>query len=125
MPHSSSPNATFNGIAIGDHAWVSINTTNEIEVHKIPRADGAIIRRRGGGVKTLTVNAWKLRTGALEKRKDIEQFFDQLAGSFGSGIADLIVNGVTYSNCIFQNLSQDAIHNRWSRFTVTFIKSGD
>lgn len=118
-------NATFAGIQIGDHAWLSINTENEVEVHKIPRADGAIIRRRGGGLKTLTVNAWILRTDVLEKRKDIEQYFDQLAGSFGSAVADLIVNGITYSNCIFKSISQDSIHNRWSRFTVTFIRSGD
>ena len=119
------PNATFNGIAIGDHAWVAINTENEIEVHKIPRADGAIIRRRGGGLKTITVNAWIKKTDLLETRSDVEQYFDQLAGAFGSGVADLIVNGETYSNCIFKSLSQDAVHNRWSNFTVTFFKSGD
>lgn len=119
------PNASFNGVIIGDHAWVSINTANEIEVHKIPRADGAIIRRRGGGLKTLTVSAWILRTDALEDRSDIEQYFDQLASAFGSGVADLIVNGEIYSNCLFKTLTQDTIHNRWSRFTVTFLKSGD
>lgn len=119
------PNATFNGIAIGDHAWLSINTANEIEIHKIPRADGAIIRRRGGGVKTMTVNAWIKKVGVSDDRADIEQYFDQLAGAFGSGVADLIVNGETYSDCIFQSISQDAVHNKWSNFTVTFIKSGD
>lgn len=124
MPHTT-PNATFNGIAIGNHAWVSINTQNEVEVHKIPRADGAIIRRRGGGVKTFTVTAWIIKTDTLETRSDIEEFFDQLAGAFGSGLADLIVNGVTYPNCILQNISQDTVHNRWSQFTVTFIQSGD
>ena len=123
MPHI--PNATFNGIGIGDHAWVSISTENEIEVHKIPRADGAIIRRRGGGLKTLVINAWIVKKEALDTRSDIEQFFDQLAGSFGSDVADLIVNGTTYSNCIFKSLTQDAIHNKWANFTVTFIKSGD
>lgn len=121
----SNSNATFNGIAIGEHAWVSINTTNEVEVHKIPRADGVIIRRRGGGVKILTVHAWILRTAALETRSDIEQFFDQLAGAFGSDVADLIVSGETYTNCIFKSIAQDSIHNRWARFNVTFIKSGD
>jgi hypothetical protein len=118
-------NATFNGVAIGDHAWISFNTTNEIEVHKIPRADGAIIRRRGGGLKTITVQAWMKQTDTGEYRKDVEQYFDQLAGAFGSGAADLIVNGVTYSNCFFTALLQDAVHNRWSRFTVTFLRSGD
>ena len=123
MPHI--PNATFNGVGIGDHAWVSFNTANEIEVHKIPRADGAILRRRGGGLKTITVNAWIVKKDVLDTRSNIEEFFDQLAGAFGSGIADLIVNGITYSNCIFQSISQDAIHNKWSNFTVIFLKSGD
>lgn len=123
MPHI--PNATFNGVGIGDHAWVSINTSNEIEVHKIPRADGAIIRRRGGGVKTFTVTAWLVKKDTLETRSDVEEFFDQLGGAFGSGIADLIVNGITYSNCIFQSISQDTVHNKWSQFTVIFIQSGD
>ena len=114
MPHI--PNAKFNGIGIGDHAWVSISTANEVEVHKIPRADGAIIRRRGGGLKTLTVNAWIVEKGEFAPtnfdRKNIEQYFDQLGGAFGSGLADLIVNGETYSNCIFQSISQDTVHNR-------------
>jgi hypothetical protein len=118
-------NATFNGVAIGDHAWVSIGTANEIEVHKIPRADGAILRRRGGGVKTLTVTAWIKKYGIGEERADIEQYFDQLGGAFGSDFADLIVNGVTYSNCLFQNIAPDTVHNKWSRFTVTFLSSGD
>ena len=118
-------NATFNGVGIGDHAWISIQTNNELEVHKIPRADGAIIRRRGGGLKTITVNAWMKRTDVGEYRADVEQYFDQLAGAFGSAGANLVVNGVTYSNCFFQSISQDTVHNRWSEFTVSFIKSGD
>ena len=36
-----------------------------------------------------------LKKELLEKRINIEEFFDQLAGAFGSGIADLIVNGIT------------------------------
>ncbi|HUV84070.1 MAG TPA: hypothetical protein VMV86_00080 [Methanosarcinales archaeon] len=118
-------NASFNGIAIGDHAWVSISTSNELEVHKIPRADGAIIRRRGGGVKNITVNAWVKRTDVGEERADVEQYFDQLASAFGSGAATLIVNGVSYTNCFLQSVSQDETHNRWSRFTVTFLRSGN
>lgn len=119
------PNATFNGIVIGDHAWVSISTENEVEIHKIPRADGVIIRRRGGGLKTLTVIGWIKKTANLETRSDIEQYFDQLAGAFGSDVSDLIVNGETYSNCIFKRISQDTIHNKWANFTIIFIKSGD
>ena len=114
-------NASFNGIAIGDHAWLEVSTENEVEVHKIPRADGAILRRRGGGLKTLTVHAWITRAG----RDDVETYFNGLAGMFTSGVASLVVNGVTYTNCILQSISADSNHNKFSRFTVTFLKSGD
>lgn len=113
-------NATFNSVNIGDHAWVSINTSNEVEVHKIPRADGAIIRRRGGGLKIITVNAWIKKS----TRGEIEQYFDDLAEAFTSDIGDLVVNTRTYSNCILQTITADTIHNNWANFTITFIKSG-
>ena len=113
--------ATFNGIGIGDHAWVAIGTTNEVEIHKIPRADGAILRRRGGGLKTLTVSAWLVSDNKAQN----ETYFNELAGNLTSGVGDLIVHGVTYSNCILKSVSADSSHNDFSRFTVTFLKSGD
>jgi len=114
-------NATFSGIGLGDHAWVEISTSNEVEVHKIPRADGSIIRRRGGGLKTLTVHAWVTK----ENRHEIESYFNGLAGALTSNIANLIVNGVTYTNCILKSISADSTHNNFANFTLTFIKSGD
>lgn len=114
-------NVTFNGVSIGDHGWVEIATSNEVEVHKIPRADGAIIRRRGGGLKTLTVHAWK----KFDNRFEVETYFNGLAGTLSSAVSDLIVNGVTYSNCLLQNVSADSTHNNFARFSITFIKSGD
>jgi len=113
-------NATFNGINLGDHAEVSIDTGNEVEIHKIPRADGAIIRRRGGGLKNLTVTGWIVKS----TRAEIEQFFDQLAASLGSGLASLIINGETYTNCLLVSISPDTGHNRFADFTLSFIKSG-
>lgn len=114
-------NAFFNGVAIGDHVWVSISTENEVEVHKIPRADGCIIRRRGGGMKTMTVYGWVKKM----RRQDLEDYLNSLAAAFGSGLADLVVNHNTYSNCIFKSISPDSDHSRWSRFTILFYKSGD
>lgn len=113
-------NATFNGVQLGDHAWVEIDTTNEVEIHKIPRADGVIIRPKGGGVKTLLVHAWMVKT----QRTDIEQYFNTLAANLTSAVANLIVNGVTYSNCIMRSVSPDSVHNKWATFTIVFIKSG-
>lgn len=114
-------NAIFNGIGIGDHAWLEVRTENEVEVHQIPRADGAIIRRRGGGIKNMVIHGWVVRN----RRSEIEQYFDTLGGDLSSAVGDLIVNGKTYSNCILKSISPDSIHNRWARFTVTFFKSGD
>lgn len=114
-------NITFSGIAIGDYGELTVNTSNEVEVHKIPRADGAILRRRGGGLKTLTISSWIKR----DTKAEVESYFDQLAGILSSAIGDLVVNGVTYSNCLLKSVSPDSGHNTFSAFTVTFIKSGD
>ncbi len=113
-------NASFNGVALGDHAWVKIDTTNQVEIHIIPRADGVITRRRGGGIKNLTVHGWIIR----DTRKQIQEYFDQLAASLTSASADLIVDNTTYSNCIMKSISQSSEHNAWARFTILFIKSG-
>lgn len=114
-------NISFAGVGIGQHGWLKVNTANEVEVHKIPRADGSIIRRRGGGLKTLTVTAW-IKT---DNRFEIEEYFNDLAGNLTSAVADLIVNGETYSNCILQNVSPASTHLNAMSFTVTFLKSGD
>jgi len=114
-------NGYFNGVGIGDHCWAEISHANEVEVHKIPRADGAILRRRGGGVKTITVHGWVKKT----KRKDLEIYLNALAAAFGSDLGDLVVNGNTYSNCILKSVSPDSDYNRWSIFSIIFYRSGD
>ena len=93
-------NASFNGITIGDFCHLQVDTKNEVEIHKIPRADGAILRRRGGGLKTLTVYGWVKKLS----RKDLESYINSLAASFGSGLATLIINNNTYSNCILESI---------------------
>lgn len=113
-------NANFNGVALGDHAWLQIDTINQVEIHIIPRADGVITRRRGGGIKNLTVHGWIIREG----RKQIQEYFDQLAANLTSAETDLIVDGTTYSDCIMKSISQSSEHNAWARFTILFIKSG-
>jgi hypothetical protein len=42
-------NGSFNGVQIGNFCYMNVETENEIEIHKIPRADGAILRRRVAG----------------------------------------------------------------------------
>jgi hypothetical protein len=114
-------NCLFGGVNIGDFGWLEVSHENEVEVHKIPRADGAILRRRGGGLKTLTVHGWVKKTS----RKSLEEYINSLAGAFGSGLADLVVNGNTYSNCILKSISPGSDYYTWSRFSIVFYKSGD
>jgi len=113
-------NAAFNGVNIGDYAWLETSTENEVEVHKIPRADGAILRRRGGGLKNIVVHGWVKKM----RRQDLEIYLDGLAAAFGSGLASLVINNNTYTNCILKSISPGAEHNNWSRFSIVFYKSG-
>jgi len=113
-------NGTFNGVVIGDFCHLEISTENEIEIHKIPRADGAIIRRRGGGVKTMTVHGWVKKM----RRQDLEIYMNGLTANFGSGLASLVINNNTYTNCIFKSISPGSEHHTWSRFSIVFYKSG-
>jgi len=113
-------NGSFNGVNIGNYCWLEIATANEVEIHKIPRADGAILRRRGGGLKTMSVHGWVKKM----RRQDLEIYLDGLAAAFGSGLASLVINNNTYTNCIFKSISPGPEHNVWSRFTIVFYKSG-
>jgi hypothetical protein len=114
-------NGHFNGVAIGDFCHMNIDTENEIEIHKIPRSDGAILRRRGGGLKTINVQGWVKKTS----RQELETYINGLAAAFGSGLADLVVNHNTYSNCILKSISPGSDYYKWSRFSIVFYKSGD
>lgn len=113
-------NGSFNGVVIGDYCHLEISTENEVEIHKIPRADGVIIRRRGGGLKTMTVHGWIKKI----RRQDLETYLDGLAANFSSGLASLVINNNTYTNCIFKSIAPGAAHNNWSRFSIIFYKSG-
>ena len=114
-------NGTFNGILIGEHCWLEPSYNVELEVKKIPRADGCIVRRRGGGVQTLTVHAWITKN----HRVDLESYLSQLATSFGTASANLIINGVTYSDTFFQSMSVGGDDHQWNYFTCTFIKNAE
>jgi hypothetical protein len=114
-------NCYFNSVAIGDFGSMNVDTEQEIEIHKIPRADGAILRRRGGGLKTINIAGWVKKMS----RQELETYIDGLAGAFGSGLADLVVNHNTYSNCILKSISPGSDYYKWSRFTIVFYRSGD
>ena len=113
-------NGVFNGVVLGDYCHLEIATENEVEIHKFPRADGAKLRRRGGGLKTMTVHGWVKKM----RRQDLEIYLDGLADSFGSGLSDLVINNNTYSNCILKSILPGPEHHKWSRFSIVFYKSG-
>lgn len=115
------PNATFNSIDIGDFAWLEISFSNELEVRKIPRADGCIVRRRGGGEQILTVHAYVTKT----TRANFEQYFKELPIFFGSGSHTLTVNGIDYTNTLFISVSPGGDYKNFTTFTVIFRRSGE
>ena len=114
-------NITFATVGIGDHGWASFAYAPELEIKKIPRADGCIVRRRGGGVQTITVHAWVIKA----TRELFDAYMSQLPLSFGTAGADLIINGATYSNTFFQSISPSVEHNEFGQFSVTFIRNAD
>lgn len=115
------PNASFNSENIGDFAWLEISFSNNLEIKKIPRADGCIVRRRGGGEQTLTVHAYVTKT----TRANFEQYFKGLPLLFGSGSSTLTVNGIDYTNTFFVSLSSGGDYKNFTSFTAIFRRSGE
>jgi len=115
------PNASYNSIDIGDFAWLEISYANVLEIKKIPRADGCIVRRRGGGEQTLTVHAYAVKT----TRANFEQYFKALPTSFGSGSATLTVNGIDYTNTFFISTAPGGDYKNFTTFTVVFKRSAE
>jgi len=115
------PNAVFGTTDIGDFAWLEISFSNNLEIKKIPRADGCIVRRRGGGEQILTVHAYVTKT----TRANFEQYFKGLPLSFGSGSATLTVNGIDYTNTFFVSVSPGGDYKNFTTFTAIFRRSGE
>lgn len=116
----SSPNATYNNISVGDYAWL-ITSTNlpDTEIY-IPRAQGIRQRDMGGGSQTLTVKAWIVKTTIPA----LAQYFEALARGFGTGLASLVIDSVTYTNCkLLSIVPDDRYGDRVDYFTCVFKKS--
>lgn len=112
------PNGQFGSTDIGDHCWVVPTFDFDLEIKKIPRANGAVINNRGGGHHILTVHAWVRRN----TRQDLESYLHDLADSFGTTSKTLTINGETYANCYFQSITPSSEHNNFNFFTVVFVK---
>jgi len=113
------PNGSFKGIAIGDFCWITPSYSNDKQVVHIPRADGVRIRNMGGGQKTYSVTAYLIKS----QRTTLEQYFDTLINSFGNTKGELIINGYSYGDCFFTDISPETSYPNYNTFTLTFIKS--
>lgn len=113
-------NGFFGGTAIGDYCWLIPSTQfPDTEIH-IPRDQGVRQRDMGGGSQMLTVKAWVVKgTDAL-----LAQYLEALPRSFGSGLASLVIDGRTYTNCKCLSITpEDRYKGRADHFTCIFRKS--
>lgn len=112
-------NGTFKAIDIGDHCSIIVSYSRDVEMKEIPRANGVIIRNRGGGKQDIMVNAWVIKT----TRQQIEDYCRALATSFGNTVGTLIINGTTYTNCYFIDMMPNAEDKRWNIFSLRFVRN--
>lgn len=113
-------NGDFGSTEIGDYCWLIPTTSMPDTSVQIPRAQGIRQRDMGGGAQILTVKAWVVKATVTA----LEQYFESLPRSFGTGLATLTINGVNYTNCKFLGLApDDRYQDRVDHFTCTFKKS--
>ena len=113
-------NAKFNNVEIGDYAWLIPSTNFPDTEINIPRAQGIRQRDMGGGAHTLIVKAWVVKTtDAL-----LASYFEGLARSFGTGLASLVIDSNTYTNCKCISISPEDRHQAMAdHFVCIFKKS--
>ena len=116
----AAPNATYNGISVGDYAWLISATNFPDTTIRIPRAQGIRQRDEGGGEQTLVVKAWVVK----DNQADLAAYFESLPRFFGTGIASLVIDGNTYTNCKCLSINpEDRYQGSADHFTCVFRKS--
>lgn len=115
-------NILFNSVEIGDHATFSAASFLPDTTISLPRAQGIRQRDMGGGEMTITVKAWIVKTTPPL----LAQYIEGLMRSFGTGLASLVADGVTYTNCKSLSVSPENKYNEGERvdyITCVFRKS--
>ena len=112
-------NITYNGIDLGDYGFINIDYGRSSVTNPIPRAEGVIIFNMGGGTQTITANCWVIK----DTPELASIFLEQLPVLLGGGPADLVVDGVTYSNTFLEGFSPDSQDSRGRNFSITFVRS--
>lgn len=113
-------NCFYNSVAVGDYAWLIPSTNFPDTEVGIPRAQGIRQKDMGGGSQILTVKAWVVKTtDAL-----LASYLEALPRNFGTGLASLVIDGNTYTNCKCLSITpEDRYHASADHFTCVFKKS--
>jgi len=115
-----SENCFYNGVAVGDYAWLIPSTQMPDTTVHIPRAQGVRQRDMGGGMQILTVKAWVVKSTTIE----LAQYFEGLARSFGTGLGSLVIDSVTFTNCKLLSIDpQDQFQGVADHFVCVFRKT--
>ena len=113
---------TFNGIYLGDHAYVSFSYSGNVNTRIIPRARGAILldtKENGGGIIRITANAWVVKN----TRKELEKYFYDLQGNLGRAKATLDIEGyLIITDAAIESYDMDSDNKNNCKFTVTIVK---
>ena len=113
-------NILYNNAEIGDYAWLTPSTTMPDTEVQIPRAQGIRQKDAGGGSMIMTVEAWVVKASNAA----LAQYYEGLQRSFGSGLADLVADGVTYTNVKLLSISPEGRYQaQVDYFICTFKKS--
>lgn len=113
-------NGSFSGTDIGDYCWLIPATSFPDTSVFIPRAQGIRQRDMGGGEQILTVKAWVVKTTVPL----LAQYFEALGRSFGTGLASLVIDSITYTNCkCLSIVPEDRFQAQVDHFTCVFKKS--
>jgi len=108
---------------LGQMAWMNPTFEGNVMTRIIPRARGVQIYsgdEMGGGLIRITVGAFKIANSRLE----IEQYLINLINNIANKKGTLkIENTLTLDNCSVVSIRPSEENNRWSHFTIEFVKS--
>mgnify|MGYP001586665542 CR=1 FL=1 len=113
-------NFSYNSVEIGDYAWLVPSVSFPDTARFIPRAQGIRQRDMGGGEMTLTVKSWVVKTTITS----LAQYLESLGRNFGTGLASLVGDSITYANCKCVSITPEDRHaDRMDFFVCVFKKS--
>lgn len=115
-----SSNAQYGSTLIGDYAWLVPSVSFPDTSREIPRAQGIRQRDIGGGKMTLTVKSWVVKSTIAS----LHSYLESLGRNFGTGLASLVIDSITYTNCKCISIQPEDRHaDRMDFFNITFVKS--